>query len=156
MPPVALELTSEGRLLARVAGTERGVARMRRELGWREAPPDVWEVHAGRSAETWARISVPPARLRGVVAGLPAGATWWASPGVGAAHWTGDLGAGAVREARRAAEAAGGSLVLLAAPVELKREVGAWGTPPATAEWMRRLRDAFDPSRTLSPGRYAI
>jgi glycolate oxidase FAD binding subunit len=156
MPPVALELTDDGRLLARLAGTAEGVARMARELGWPPAAPDAWEEHSRRAGETWARISVPPAALRQVVCGLPEPARWWASPGVGVAHWTGDLDAGAVRRARLAAEEAGGSLVLLAAPVELKREVGAWGTAPATAGWMRRLRDAFDPARTLSPGRYLV
>ncbi len=95
-------------------------------------------------------------RARSWIGSRGASGSWWASPGVGAAHWTGDLDAETVRRARSAAEAAGGSLVLLAAPIELKREVGAWGTPPATAEWMRRLRDAFDPGRTLSPGRYVI
>ncbi len=69
---------------------------------------------------------------------------------------TRDLDARTVKAAREAAERAGGSLVLLAAPVELKRQVGAWGSPPATLEWMRRVRDAFDPGRALSPGRYVV
>ena len=43
-----------------------------------------------------------------------------------------------------------------AAPAALKRQVGAWGSPPPTIELMRRLRDAFDPQRTLSPGRYVV
>ncbi|HXM57768.1 MAG TPA: FAD-binding oxidoreductase [Candidatus Dormibacteraeota bacterium] len=156
LPPVALELTSEGRLLARMAGTAEGVARIARELAWLEADPSAWDAHARRSGDAWARISVPPSRLRDVVGGLPAGADWWASPGVGVAHWTGDLDAEAVSTVRAAAERAGGSLVLLNAPPELKRAVGAWGTAPATAPWMARLRDAFDPGRTLSPGRYVI
>ena len=59
-------------------------------------------------------------------------------------------------EARGWAEAAGGSLVLISAPVELKQAVGAWGKPPDTVDRMRRLRDAFDPKRTLSPGRYVV
>jgi len=154
--PVALELASDGRLLARLAGTTSGVRRLVAELGWTEAGPDAWEEHARQSGAAWARVSVPPVRLREVVDGLPAGSRWWASPGVGVAHWTGDLDAEAVRAARAAAERAGGSLVLLAAPVELKRAVGAWGTPPATAAWMTRLRDAFDPKRTVSPGRYVV
>jgi glycolate oxidase FAD binding subunit len=154
--PVALELASDGRLLVRLAGTAEGVRRLVGELGWAETGPDAWDEHARRSDDVWARISVPPVRLRDVVAGLPAGARWWASPGVGVAHWTGDPDAEAVRAARVAAERAGGSLVLLAAPVQLKRAVGAWGTTPATAAWMTRLRDAFDPKRTLSPGRYVV
>jgi glycolate oxidase FAD binding subunit len=157
LPPIALELTGEGRLLARIAGTAEGVARMAAELGaWSYATPEAWEEHATRSGDTWARISVPPARLRELVDGLPRPATWWASPGVGVAHWTGDLEPGALREARAAAELAGGTLTLLAGSVDLKRQVGAWGTQPATAGWMRRLRDAFDPERALSPGRYVV
>ena len=30
----------------------------------------------------------------------------------------------------------------------------AWGSAPPALDWMRRVRDAFDPGRTLSPGRY--
>jgi glycolate oxidase FAD binding subunit len=156
LPPVALELTSEGRLLARLAGTERGVTKVAASLGWTQVGPEAWEEHSRRSAPTWARISVPAARLPELIASLPRSASWWASPGVGAAHWTGELDAEVVRLVRSIAEGVGGSLVLLAAPVELKREVGAWGTPPSTVAWMGRLRDAFDPRRTLSPGRYVV
>jgi glycolate oxidase FAD binding subunit len=156
MPPVALELTAGGRALARLAGTRVGVARMRAELGWPEIDPAAW-VRLGQPGDgAWARVSVPPWRLREVVGGLPAGASWWASPGVGVAHWTGHLEAGAVRLVRDAAERAGGSLVLMRAPVELKREVGAWGSPPPALDWMRRLKDAFDPGGVLSPGRYLV
>jgi glycolate oxidase FAD binding subunit len=98
---------------------------------------------------------VPPGRLREVVGRLGR-ARWWASPGVGVAHWVGEMDAEAVRLTRSAAERAGGSLVLLAAPVELKRQVGAWGRAPAALNWMGALRDAFDPGRTLSPGRYVV
>ena len=72
------------------------------------------------------------------------------------AHWVGELQAADIAAARGWAEAAGGSLVLLSAPVELKRAVGAWGKPPAALERMRQLRDAFDPKRTLSPGRFVV
>jgi glycolate oxidase FAD binding subunit len=154
--PVALELTSEGRLLARFWGTRDGIARIRRELGWEEASPDVWAQHAQRGGEGWAKVSVPPAHLRQVMHSLPPNATWWASPGAGVAHWVGDLEAPDIAAVRGWAEAAGGSLVLMSASVELKRAVGAWGRPPATLELMRRLRDAFDARRTLSPGRFVV
>src|SRR5262249_55620656 len=65
MPPVALELTSEGRLLARLAGTREAVRRMAQELGWPEAPEDVWSEHSRRGGSVWARVSVPPGSLRG-------------------------------------------------------------------------------------------
>jgi len=154
--PVALELTSEGRLLARFWGTRDGLARMRAELGWRKASSEVWREHAARGGEGWARISVPPTHLRQVIHSLPSDALWWASPGVGVAHWVGDLDLPDIAAARGWAEAAGGSLVLMSAPVELKRAVGAWGRPPTTLDRMNRLRDAFDPKRTLSPGRYVV
>jgi hypothetical protein len=154
--PAALELTSEGRLLARFWGTRDGLARMREELGWGETSPEVWKEHAGRRGEGWARISVPPAHLRQVINSLPSDASWWASPGVGVAHWVGDLRVPDIAAVRGWAEAAGGSLVLMSARAELKRAAGAWGRPPATLDRMHRLRDAFDPKRTLSPGRYVV
>jgi glycolate oxidase FAD binding subunit len=157
-PPIALELTSDGRLLARLAGSREGVSRMVHELGWPEGDPDVWTRHlaSGGDATAWARISVPPTRLREVLNHLPRQARWWASPGVGTAHWIGDLDPESVTLARAAAEQAGGSLVLMSAPAWLKRQVGAWGSSPPTREWMRRLRDAFDPHHILSPGRYVV
>jgi glycolate oxidase FAD binding subunit len=157
-PALAVELDSSGRVLARLGGSGTALARQASELGWQEADPGVWDEprRRGDLSESWARISVPPRHLRSVLEGLPAGASWWGSPGVGVAHWTGSPAAEEVVAARAAAERCGGSLVLVAAPPDLKRQVGAWGSDPATLEWMRRLRSAFDPSRTLSPGRYVV
>jgi glycolate oxidase FAD binding subunit len=45
---------------------------------------------------------------------------------------------------------------MLAAPDDLMRDVGAWGTQPPTIEVMRRLKRAFDPDRVLNPGRFVI
>jgi glycolate oxidase FAD binding subunit len=75
---------------------------------------------------------------------------------VGVAHWLDAADPEQVSRLRASAERQGGSLVLMAAPVALKRRVGAWGSPPATLDWMRRLKDAFDPGRSLSPGRYLV
>jgi glycolate oxidase FAD binding subunit len=44
----------------------------------------------------------------------------------------------------------------MAAPPDLVREVGAWGTPPATLEVMQRIKDAFDPGHVLNPGRFVV
>ena len=57
---------------------------------------------------------------------------------------------------RKLAEAAGGSLVLMSAPDDVKKKVGAWGTPPPTLDVMRRLKDAFDPNHVLNPGRFVV
>lgn len=154
--PLALEMRSDGTVLARLGGTEAGVGRLARELGWDEAEPEAWSETPDQAAAALARIAVAPRQLRPVLRALPTGAVWWAWPAVGIAHWAGGLDTERVDLARAAAQRAGGSLVLLRAPLELKQQIGAWGSPPATLEWMHRLRDAFDPRRTISPGRFVV
>jgi glycolate oxidase FAD binding subunit len=154
MPPAALELFSDGRLLARFFGSTEAVERSAKDLGWQRADQGVWAEHSRAVRDTWARIAVPRTRLRDVLETLPDGSRWWASPGVGVAHWSAtQVSIGAVRAK---AEATSGSLVLMAAPDEVKRSVGAWGATPATLEVMRRLKDAFDPKHVLNPGRYIV
>ena len=159
MQPVALELLKTPRglsLVARVAGTASGVSRILGELGWKEEPDAFWAEHALAGSDCWARLSAPRGSLPALLDALPEGARWAAQPGVGTVQWFGVESATTFLGARRAAESAGGSAVLLAAPPELKREADAWGAPPPTLELMRRLRDAFDPRRTISPGRYLV
>jgi glycolate dehydrogenase FAD-binding subunit len=156
LPPAALELFSGGRVLARFLGSREAVNRMTGELGWTPTDASVWQEHSRRAPASWARIAVPRHKLRATLLGLPAGAEWWASPGVGVVNWSMATGIDTIREARSAAEAAGGSLVLMAAPVEVMREVGAWGTRPPTLELMQRLRTAFDPQRVINPGRFVV
>jgi len=156
LPPAALELFSSSRFIARFLGSRDAVMRMVSELGWAEADPSAWVEHSRRAPATWARIAIPRHKLGATLKSLPAGDEWWASPGVGIVHWSIAGGAEAVREARSAAESAGGALVMMAAPIELRREVGAWGSPPLTLELMKRLKNAFDPGRILNPGRFVI
>jgi glycolate oxidase FAD binding subunit len=49
--------------------------------------------------------------------------------------------------------AAGGALVVLDGPPEVKAAVDVWGTVPAL-DLMRRVKDQFDPERRLAPGRF--
>jgi glycolate oxidase FAD binding subunit len=155
LAPAALELFSDGRVLARFLGSPDAVGRMIRELGWPAVESSVWEDHSRRGPERWARIAVPRHELRAIIASLPKDAEWWASPGVGVMHWPATDTRG-VRDARAAAEAARGSLVIMAGPSDFTEEVGAWGTPPPTVEVMRRLRRAFDPNGVLNPGRFVV
>jgi glycolate oxidase FAD binding subunit len=160
LAPTALELTVAGdgshRLHARFEGSRKGVERTVSELGWRASDDGFWVEHSKQGSETWARISVPTRALLELVRSIPAGDRWWCSPGVGVAHWLDATDPDEITALRAAAERAGGSLVLLAAPPQLKAQVGTWGTPPATLDWMRRLKDAFDPAHALSPGRYLV
>jgi len=154
--PTALELDSDGRVLARYTGSPDAIDRLVRELGWKAVEPTVWTVYSHRAPERWARIAVPREALRRIVQALPTGSEWWASPGTGIAHWAVSVDASAVREIRAKVEAAGGKLVMLAAPDDFMRDVGAWGTPPPTLEIMRRLKKAFDPEGVLNPGRFVV
>ncbi len=57
----------------------------------------------------------------------------------------------AVTELRQAATNLRGSLVVMENPALL--QLDAWGTPPAL-DVMRRLKERFDPTATLNPGRF--
>jgi len=61
--------------------------------------------------------------------------------------------AAAVTVLRAYCLAAGGSLVVLAAPADVRSTVDVWGPVPAL-ELMRAVKGQFDPHRRLSPGRF--
>jgi glycolate oxidase FAD binding subunit len=65
----------------------------------------------------------------------------------------GDL-IGVVIDAQRFAVEAGGSLVVAAAPVEVKQRVDVWGDVGSALPLMRRLKAQFDARGTLNPGRF--
>ena len=151
--PSALELFSDGRVLARYTGSPDAIKRVVGELGWKTADGAVWEEHSRHAHPTWARIGAPREKLRVLLDGL---SDWWASPGAGVAHWAAPADASAVRAVRQKAEASGGSLVMLDAPDDFMRDVGAWGTPPEAIAIMRNLKRAFDPDAVLNPGRFVV
>jgi glycolate oxidase FAD binding subunit len=68
-----------------------------------------------------------------------------------------DADTAAVREVvarvRAACTAAGGALVVLDGPPEVKAAVDTWGPVPAI-DLMRRVKEQFDPERRLAPGRF--
>ena len=55
---------------------------------------------------------------------------------------------------RQTAEDRGGSLMVERAPVEVKRELDAWGSFGSAGELMKRLKEQLDPESVLSPGRF--
>jgi glycolate oxidase FAD binding subunit len=81
-------------------------------------------------------------------------------PAVGIALLAGDLGdpaaaAAAIASARVALRPLGnGSLVVAAAPPELRARADPWGAPPPGIEVMRRLKRQLDPEGRLAPGRF--
>jgi hypothetical protein len=156
MAPAAVELFSNGRVLARFMGSPEATKRMVADLGWKKADATVWDLHSKAAPARWARIAMPRHQLRSIVDNLGPDEEWWASPGTGIANWSVSGGADDVRAVRTAAAAAGGSLALLAGPNEFRHDAGAWGTPPATLHLMRRLRSAFDPNQVINPGRFVV
>jgi glycolate oxidase FAD binding subunit len=47
-----------------------------------------------------------------------------------------------------------GHAVMFSAPHELKEGIDVWGTPPTTFSLMRKIKQQFDPSGLLNPGRF--
>ena len=93
-------------------------------------------------------------------AGLEARAAAQAVNGVARVRFTGATEAGslcaAITELRRAARHLDASVVVEAAPPDVKRGVDVWGlrSDGATLELMRALRRSFDPRQILNPGRF--
>jgi glycolate oxidase FAD binding subunit len=54
---------------------------------------------------------------------------------------------------REACTSAGGALVVLDGPPEVKAALDTWGPIPAL-DLMRRVKEQFDPERRLAPGRF--
>ncbi|MER3429167.1 MAG: hypothetical protein C4334_13955 [Pyrinomonas sp.] len=59
-----------------------------------------------------------------------------------------------IAELRAALAPTGASCVVLRAPLEVKKQVDVWGSAGDASFLMRRLREQFDPQRTLNPGRF--
>jgi glycolate oxidase FAD binding subunit len=156
LPPAALELFSDGRAIARFLGSPDAVTRTVADSGWKPSDPSIWAEHSRRSAQMWARISVPRRELHRVLMELPHSDRWWASPGVGIANWSIDSGASDILGVRERVEAIGGTLVMLSAPDDVIRAVGAWGRRPETLGIMQRLKHAFDPNGVMNPGRFVV
>ncbi|GEJ56138.1 FAD-binding oxidoreductase [Anaeromyxobacter diazotrophicus] len=114
-----------------------------------------------RARLTFPRTGLEPAErlaLRPLLASL-GGAAAAIYPTLGVAFASGEpadpgAAARAVTEARAALAAAGGSLVVGAAPAEVRARVDPWGPPPPGLSLMRRVKAQLDPEERLAPGRF--
>jgi len=131
---------------ARVAGEDDGVWRAREEL-WGEANVLICKLSVLRSqlAEAIERAARVAERHQ----------TQWRAVAqafgvitMAFSRATAEL----IAELRAALE--GASCVVLRAPLEVKRQVDVWGSAGDALPLMRRLREQFDPQRTLNPGRF--
>ncbi|OLT14047.1 dehydrogenase [Pseudonocardia sp. CNS-139] len=157
--PAALEWTSAGRLLLRVAGTERAlparVERLRELVGGTEADPwaDPWAEHAalvrGDGTQAVLRIGVRPSRLPGVLAELPAVAV---TAGLGTGVATVALDPAAVAGAHALVHAAGGTSALRSRPAAAVAP--AWGPAPPAVGVLRAVKAELDPKGRFGPGRF--
>lgn len=113
------------------------------------------------------RVATLPAALGDALASVsPAAAEsstarWTAHAANGVARVLADDASSVARlvaDARPRLERAGGSLVVERATPDVKHALsahgGVFGDPGPGRELMRRLKDAFDPGRVLSPGRH--
>jgi len=112
-------------------------------------------------------------KFTGLPGQLPSIDAEWLAPllrllGGGQAAWYATLGIGfvsgevidvertfrALQSFRSALVARGGSLVLSAAPTELRAQIDVWGPTPSAFLLMKQLKDRFDPRARLNPGRF--
>jgi glycolate oxidase FAD binding subunit len=60
----------------------------------------------------------------------------------------------AVTGLRAFAASVGGSALVRGAPPEVRAAIDVWGPSGDSLDLMRRVKERFDPTRTLSPGRF--
>ncbi|MQG14774.1 MAG: FAD-binding protein, partial [SAR202 cluster bacterium] len=60
----------------------------------------------------------------------------------------------AVNQVRQVAHRYGGSAVVEQCPLPVKRQIDIWGDSPDSLAVMRGIKDRFDPSGILNPGRF--
>ena len=147
------------------------------DLGWAgETRPDLVRSHLVRP-QLVMKINLPPAASLQLSEWLQADPVFGghdASPEVGSMvdvgfggirllSWDSSGGSAEdIRRLRKAAGGLGGSVVVEQCPLALKRELDVWGDlssgmdPEVDSgmEIMRRLKNKFDPNRTLNPGRF--
>ncbi|QFG68905.1 FAD-binding oxidoreductase [Ornithinimicrobium pratense] len=169
-PPAVVTMLSgtEAGVSARAEALRGQLAALGCEAKVHDVAPPWWGVllHPGQVGGTQRPEGSRPvllkvsARLSGVpellaqVAGVEGTGNGSAGAGVLYVTLPADERAGAkVEVLRGTATQLGGSAVVLDAPPELKADLDVWGPVPAI-DLMRRVKDEFDPTRVLAPGRF--
>jgi glycolate oxidase FAD binding subunit len=153
-------------------GTARGVAgrvaELRRVLGAAEVsddPPAGWAAYPWRAGEVGLRVTAALSRVPSLLAAASAAADRRGaalhvrgSAGVGVLYaglpgGPADAARALVTDLRDAATAAGGHAVVLTAPPAVRDRVDLWGPVPGL-DLMRRIKEQFDPTGRLAPGRF--
>ncbi len=112
------------------------------------------------SASWGARISLLPTRLESFLSGI--GGAMGANvdvvshnlSGVAVLRGISPLDSNQLRELRRAVRVLDGYVVFDRLPADLKRSVDVWGEDVPGLDLMRGIKQALDPQRRLSPGRF--
>ncbi|MCP2338820.1 FAD-binding oxidoreductase [Actinomadura rupiterrae] len=128
-------------------------ARLHELLGGTPAPePDWW--NRLPEGEVLAEIRSLPARLPEIIKAVK-DLPLRGSAGAGRLYTTPDYTTpDGVEELREALKPIGARVVLVRAPLAVRKSVDVWGPLP-TLPIMRRVKDQFDPDHRLSPGRFA-
>ncbi|MFV9673225.1 MAG: FAD-linked oxidase C-terminal domain-containing protein, partial [Acidimicrobiia bacterium] len=147
--PLAVLETSEGSFLY-LGGPESQVASQARSVGGDPRPGLVWPGSIAGPIRIEFRV---PALF------VPDAIDW--AKRLGAERWIAEHGVGRVdagvagiddgvfAAARSWAESTGGALVMATGGVT---GIDPWGTPPASIEIQRRIKEAFDPAGICNPG----
>ena len=128
------------------------------DFAWDEATRPILGIRASVSPSACPRLverleSMAPDGMEPAVVSHPAHGTvlacWYAN---------GAVPDSAIAElataARRAAEKAGGRLVVERVPVGAKSRVEVWGEPATPIPLMQKFKERYDPQRLLNPGRF--
>lgn len=169
--PAALAV-SIGTVAAGVAAQGESLARLVRLAGGQErpAPQRFWSAYdrALSAAGVILRVRALPSELARAVTAIERAVADAAGivPSIGGSAAAGVLRVGLggidggrfttlVARLREALGPAGGGVVLERAPRAVREGVDPWGpADPEQLELMRRVKDEFDPARTLNPGRF--
>ena len=113
------------------------------------------------------KINLPPSAIAGAAAWhqetiLGPSPGMVADPGFGGLKWfwwdqasTIDSSiVDSIGRLRQLAKESGGSVVVERCPLPAKQQIDVWGDSPQELEVMRRIKQSFDPSGILNPGRF--